>query len=257
MTASGTDVGDPFERIRRGRVAAAARRRDRTRRRRRVALLAVLPILLLAATAGAAAVGDFTTGVPAIDGLLANERGSRPGSDLRPGPGGASEPLRLPNSADGRGAAAVAYLSRDGLVCTARGDFRRRDDAPRGTSGGGCYAPADLARILSRRTAICCGSEHGPTRRIYDGFAAGDVVAMRFLMEDGATVDARLTPPWTPDAPGAEPLRLFVAVDERDIDVGGDGVQMDEIELITGPRYRIEADLSDGRTVEVDTPGSG
>jgi hypothetical protein len=254
MTTSGGTAGDPFERIRRELVAAAARRRDRTRRRRRVALLVALPLLLVGGTAGAAAVGDFSTGVPAIDGLLANEDGTGSlGADVRPGPGGASEPLSLPSGPDARDAAAVAYLSRDGLVCKAQGDFRRWDDAPRGTYGG-CYAPADLARILARRTAICCGSEHGPERRIYDGFAAGEVVSLRFLMEDGATVEAKLTPPWTPDAPGAEPLRLFVAVDERDVDVGGDGVQMDETDLIMGPHYRVEAELRDGRTVDVRTP---
>jgi hypothetical protein len=255
MTTSSGTAGDPFERIRRDLVAAAARRRERSRRRRRLALLAAIPVLLVAGTAGAAAVGDFSTGVPAIDGLLAVEGGEdRPfGGDVRPGPGGASEPLSLPSGAGGRDAAAVAYLSRDGLVCKARGEFRRWDGAARG-SYGGCIAPADLARMLSRRTAILGGSEHGPERRIYDGFAAGDVVALRLLMEDGATVEAKLTPPWTPDAPGAEPLRLFVAVDERDIDVGGDGVQLDEGNLIMGPRYRVEAELSDGRTVDVRAP---
>jgi hypothetical protein len=47
---------------------------------------------------------------------------------------------------------------------------------------------------------------------------------------------------------------LFVVVDERDIDVGDDGVQLDEGKLIMGPRYRIEAELSDGRTVDIRTP---
>ena len=254
MTTTGGTGVDPFERIRRELVDAAARRRDRTRRRRRLALLVAVPVMLVAGTAGAAVVGDFSTGVPAIDGLLAVEgRGGPLGTDVRPGPGGASEPLSLPAGPDGRDAAAVAYLSRDGLVCKARGDFRRWDGSPRG-SYGGCLAPAYLARMLSRRTVYCCGSEHGPHRRIYDGLAAGNVVALRLLMDDGATVEAKLTPPWTPDAPGAEPLRLFVAVDERDIDVGGDGVQLDEGDLIMRFPGRAEAELSDGRTVDVRLP---
>ena len=257
MTTTGGTGVDPFERIRRDLVAAAARRRDRTRRRRRLALLAAVPVLLVVGTAGAAAVGDFSTGVPAIDGLLANEGGSgRPGTDVRPGPGGASEPLRIPAGRDGRDAAVVAYLSRDGLVCTARGDFRRWDGAARG-SYGGCLPPPYLARMLSKRTAYCCASEHGPDRRIYDGLTDSDVVAVRFLMEDGAVVKARLTPPWTPPARGGEPLRLFVVVDERDIDVGGDGVQDDEVHLIHGGRFRIEATLRDGRTVAVRSPFGG
>jgi hypothetical protein len=246
---------DPLELIRHELVAAAARR---NRRRRRLSVLVAVPLLLVAGSATAAAVGDFSTGVRAIDRLLAVERPAHGPTDLRPGPGGASEPLLLPNSPDGKDAAIVAYLSRDGLVCKAQADIRRRDDAPRGTSGGGCYRPGDLARTLSAKTAICCASVNGPDRRIYDGFAAGDVVALRFRFEDGATVDARLTPPWKPAAPAAEPLRLFVAVDERDIDVGGDGVQTDELDLISGRRYRLEAELGDGRTVEVATPwGSG
>jgi hypothetical protein len=255
MTTTGGTGVDPFERIRRDLVAAAARRRDRSRASRRRALVAAIPALLGAGTAGAALVGDFSTGVPAIDGLLAFEGGEdRPfGGDVRPGPGGSTEPLSLPSGAGRRDAAAVAYLSRDGLVCKARGEFRRWDGSPRG-SYGGCYAPADLARKLSRRTAILGGSEHGPARRIYDGFAAGDAVALRVVMEDGAPVEANLTPPWTPDAPGAEPLRLFVAVDERDIDVGGDGVQLDEGNLIMRFPVGAEAELSDGRTVDVPVP---
>jgi hypothetical protein len=247
MTTTGAD---PFERIRRDLMAAAARRRDRTRRRRRLALLVALPVLLLAGTAGAAAVGEFSTGVPAIDGLLAVEGGGgSTGSDVAPGPGAASEPLSRPSGRDGRDAAAVAYLSRDGLVCTARGDFRRWDGAPRG-SYGGCLPPAYVARMLSRRTVYCCAWEEGPERRIYDGLTDGDVVALRFLMEDGAVVKARLSPPWTPPARGGEPLRLFVAVDERDIDVGGDGVQLGESHLLMGLPERFEAELANGRTVD-------
>ena len=29
-----------------------------------------------------------------------------------------------------------------------------------------------------------------------------------------------MTPPWTPEAPGARPLRLVAAIDDEDIDVG-------------------------------------
>jgi hypothetical protein len=247
---------DPLQRIRHELVAAAARANRRRRRKQRILLFAVLPLVLLTASAGAAAVGGFTTGVAPVDRLLETEGQADDGTDPRPGPVSASEPLRLPDAADGTGAAEVAYLSRDGRVCKAQADFRRSDNAPRGTSGGGCYSPRDLARTLSRKKAICCGSSNGPDRRIYDGFAAGEVVALRFYMEDGATFDARLTPEWTPDVPGGEPLRIFVAVDERDIDVGADGVQPDELDLLH-QRYRVEGELRDGRTVQIRTPWSG
>lgn len=237
-----TTAVDPLERIRDQLVGAAARANRRRRRRRLTLGFAVLPLVLVSASAGAAALGGFSTGVPAIDRLLATEGGPAEGTDPRPGAADASEPLALPNAADGTGAAEVAYLSRDGRICKVQGDFRRSDDAPRG-GGGGCYEPADLARMLSARKAICCGSSNGPDRRIYDGYAAGDVVALRFHTDDGASFDATLTEPWRPDAPGAEPLRIFVAVDERDIDVG-----------LLHQRYRVEATLQSGRTVSIRTP---
>jgi hypothetical protein len=245
---------DPLARIRNELVAAAARANRRRIRRRRVLALVVLPAVLIVASAGAAAVGDFPTGVGVIDRLLETEGQGNDGIDRQPGPLNTSEPIRLPNAPDGAGATAIAYLSRDGRVCQAEADVRRRDGAARGTSGGPCFEPDTLARILTKKRATLVGSSHGADFRIYEGFAAGDVVAVRFHMEDGATVDAKLTPPWTPDAHGAEPLRLFVAIDERDIDVGEDGVQIGESELLH-PRYRVEAELRDGTTVPIQAPG--
>jgi hypothetical protein len=244
---------DALDRIRRELVAAAARRNKR-RRRRRLLAVAALPIVTLVAGAGAVAIVQFSTGVPAIDRLLANETPGPGTIDLRPGPGGASEPLPLPNSPDGRDAAAVAYVSRDGHVCIARGDVRRRDNAARGSSGGSCYPPAELARMLSTGTVVCCALAASPERRVYDGFAAGNVAALRFQVEGSPPFEARLTPPWTPDAPGAEPLRLFVAINETDIGVGGDGVQFNEGSRLIDERYRVEARLEDGRTIQVRTP---
>jgi hypothetical protein len=244
---------DPLQRIRAELVAAAARANRRRLRRRRIVVFAALPVLLLTASAAAAVVGGFTTGVPAVDRLLETEGQPNDATDPSGRADSASAVLQLPNTADGSGAGEVAYLSRDGRICKAQADLRQRDGAPRGTSGGGCYAPGDLARSLAAHTAICCASSNGPDRRIYDGFAAGDVVALHFYMEDGATFDAKLTPRWTPDVPGAQPLRIFVAVDERDIDVGADGVQLDDLESFH-QRYRVEADLADGRTVQVRTP---
>jgi DNA-directed RNA polymerase specialized sigma24 family protein len=40
------------------------------------------------------------------------------------------------------------------------------------------------------------------------------------------------------------------------IEVGDDGVQTDEVQPLTGERYRVEATLRGGRTVEVRTPWS-
>jgi hypothetical protein len=246
-----TTQADPLRRVRRELVMAAARANHR-RRRRRILLLVVLPVLLLAASAGGAAVGGLGTGVPAVDRLLSTD-GSHDGTDPSPASGDASEPLALPNAPDGKQAAVVAYVSRDGRICEVEADLRRRDDAPRGSDGGPCFTTAELSRILSVRRALCCASSHAPERRIYHGLVAGDVIALRFRREDGTRFDARLTPAWTPDLPGAEPLRLFVAVDERDIDVGGDGVQPGEAAALM-PRYRVEAKLRDGRSVAIRAP---
>jgi hypothetical protein len=249
-----TSTVDPLTRIRSELVAAAARM-NRRRSRRRVLALVALPVLLLAGTAGAVTVAQFSTGVPAVDELLLDD--GRSPSVLTPGPGGASEPLPLPAGPGGRDAAAVAFVNQAGQVCSAKGEFRRWDGAPRGTDGGGgCRAPEQLARELDAKTAICCGLVASPEHRIYDGLADGDVVSLRFIPAGQDSIEARLTRPWTPDVPGAEPLRLFVAVNERDIDVGGDGVQIDEGHLLTGERYRVEATLRGGRTVEVRTPWS-
>lgn len=247
-----TTPPDPLRRIRREMVQAAARDNRRRARRRQLAALTAVPVLLLALAAGAAAVGGFSTGVPAVDELLAGDGSDDPG-DPRPGPVSASEPLPLPSQSGGTGAAAVAYVSRDGLICKAEGELRRRDGEARGSDGGECYPPAYLARALERKKAICCASSHGADRRVYHGLAAADVTALRFELDDGRTIAARLTPPWKPDAPGAAPLRLFAVVDERDIDVGADGLQSDELGLLQ-PGYRARAELGDGRTVEVATP---
>jgi hypothetical protein len=249
-----TRTADPLTRIRSELVAAAART-NRRRRRRRVLALVALPVVLLAGTAGAVTVAQFSTGVAAVDELLLGD--GRSPSVLTPGPGGASEPLPLPAGPGGRDAAVVAFVNRAGQVCSAKGEFRRWDGAPRGTDGGGgCREPEQLARELDAETAICCGLVASPEHRIYDGLADGDVVSLRFIWAGQDPVDARLTPLWTPDVPGAEPLRLFVAVNERDIEVGDDGVQTDEVQPLTGERYRVEATLRGGRTVEVRTPWS-
>lgn len=247
-----TTQTDPLQRIRHELVTAAGRA-NRQRRKRRIVLLAVLPAILLTASAGAAAIGVFGTGVGSIDRLLATEGGGGDAIDPRSGPHDASAHLRLPNAADGTDAALVAYVSSDGRICKAQADLRRSDNAPRGTSGGPCFTPSGLSQTLSANKALCCASSNGPDRRIYDGFAAGEVIALHFHMEDGASFDAKLTPEWTPEVPGAEPLRLFVAVDERDIDVGADGVQSSE-EALLKQRYSVVAELRDGRILSIRTP---
>lgn len=244
-------VADPLAAIHDQLVGAAARRIARRRRRRRAAVVGVLLLLLVAAGAAAGGLTGSSTGVPVIDKLLDVESGDHGGGpDWRPGPGGASQPLPAPGLAGPKGVA-LAYLSRDGRICSAAAE----DIGARGVRGsfGRCYEPADLARRLSRRGVVCCAFAMGPDRREYSGYADGEVTAVHLLVRNGR-VPARLTPAWTPKAPGAEPQRFFVAADERDFGVDDDGVQPEDMAGVPGLPELIEVRYADGR-VERVKPG--
>ena len=185
---------DPLVRIRDELVAGAARAKRRRVRRRRVSAVVALLGVFVVASAGAA-VGDFDTGLGVVDRLLNTEGGGEQTTDRRQGPGTASEPLRLPDAPDGRSATAIAYLSRDGRICQVEAELRRSDGSPRGTSGAPCYGPQDLAQELHEKTAIVVAGSVGPNGQISEGFAASDVVRLRFYADDGAKFDAELTPP--------------------------------------------------------------
>jgi hypothetical protein len=220
---------DPLGVIRAQLVAAAAERTRRHRRHRRLLSAAAAAIALLAAAAGAAALTDFSTGVGAVDRMLQtmpNSATSPSGDavelpaaverDLRPGPGGASQALRVPWG-NGEGVA-VAYLTRDGEVCSAMADAQPepRDRDPVGVAGG-CMPPDILARIVEKKGGSCCGILGGPSRLILDGYVGANAVSVG-VRTSGAPVEAELTDPWTPDSPGARPLRYFVAVVHMDAD---------------------------------------
>ena len=242
-------AGDPLAAIGLQLVAAAGRRRQRHRRRRRTALVAALVVLVLAAGAGASELAGLGTGVPAIDQLLDIEHGSG-ARDIRPA-GSSSDPLPAPGLTGGPNGVALAYVSRAGTICSAAAE----DIGERGVRGGGgaCYEPADLERTLDRRGVVCCTLSAGPKARTYAGYAAADIVAIRLLVPGRPA--AELTRPWTPKVPGARPQRYFVATDDRDIDVGDDGVQEDELALIPSEPPRLELEYADGRVVKWEPPG--
>jgi hypothetical protein len=231
-------------------VGAARRQVARRHRRRRILLVAAALLALLAAAVGATALSNFSTGVPTIDKLLDTEVGDGSfGSYLgEPGSGGATEPLTVPTS-DGT-AQAVAYLTRDGRICHVQAEAHPRIEGAVRGGGGGCYRPADLASELDRNGVAWSSAALGAERRVFSGYANADIEGIRVLGEArGANVE--LTKPWRPRAPSAEALRFFVIVDERDIDVGDDGLQPDELPLIEADFPPIAVTYSDGRSVKI------
>jgi hypothetical protein len=58
----------------------------------------------------------------------------------------------------------------------------------------------------------------------------------------------KISPPWRPPATGARPLRLLVVIDEADIDVGGDGVQMDEADKLMQPTPELDPVFGTSKT---------
>jgi hypothetical protein len=191
-------------------------------------IAAAIVVVLLAATAGAAELTGFTTGVPAVDELLDREAPSPtpagpPRIDLRPGPGPASESLPVPEG--DHTVATVAYLSRDRNICTASADRHRG-----GVRGGygGCSGEVEyVSRRVERRGGMWAGSALGLERRTNEFLVDGDVDSIRPL--DEGDWEVLMTPPWTPQAEGARPLRLVVVIDEADLGNPADGMQMGEL----------------------------
>jgi hypothetical protein len=246
-------------------VEAAGRvRRSRRRPALGVALaaavaLAALVVLLLVTDGGEEPApippaqprpAPYSTGVPEVDILLEREaRHPGPGElDRRPGPGGAAEPLDMPGV--DRPATAVVYASRSGQICHASAQPHPRIAGDVRGSFSGCWDRADLAARLERRLLIQDGSTSGPERSVFDGYAAAEVESIRVLDERG-DFRVQLSAPWTPALAGAEPLRHFVIVNETDVDVGGDGVQIDEAPLIMRPFPEVELTLADGAKVTI------
>jgi hypothetical protein len=238
--------GDPLAALREELMQANVRGVDRGGRARRALIVAAVAGALLAATAATAALTDFTTGVAEVDELIGNSAprtlpsGERFG-DRRPGAGPASEALLVPM---GDGVyKTVAYLSRDGSICIAYAERHR--NGVRG-GGGGCPPVEWVNRSVERRGAVWQGSSLGLDKRTNQYLVDGDVKTIHALGEGDWKV--LVTPPWTPEAPGARPLRLAVVIDDADLPGGEDGVQMGEIPPEAYNEPTLELTYSDGHT---------
>jgi len=230
-------------------MRAAGTRSARRRRGRRAAIAVAIVIGLVAATAGAAELTGFTTGVPAVDELLDREApspapGGTPRLDIRPGPGPASEPLSVPEG--DHMVATVAYLTRDGNICTASADRHR--GGVRGGYGGCSGAVEDVNRRVARRGGMWAGSALGFDSRTNTFLVDGDVESVRVLGAGDWTV--KMTPPWTAQAQGARPLRLLVVIDAADI--GGD--RSGDLPPEAYDQPSLELTYGDGHTRLLDGP---
>jgi hypothetical protein len=235
MSATRHVETDALAGLREELMQAAGRRASRRRPARRAAIAVAIVVGLLAATAATAALTNLTTGVSVVDELVGIEKLPT----HRPGPGDASEPLAV-TMGDGT-YQVVAYLARDGGVCIVSAERHRG-----GVRGGfgGCPPLEDVNRRVERRGAVWFGSSHGPEQRTYQLIVAGEVESVRPLGEGDWKVP--MTPPWTPEAPGARALRLVVVIDDADIDVGGDGVQEGELHRLQTGFPKLELTYADG-----------
>lgn len=245
MSATRHVETDALAGLREELMRAARRRAARRRPARRAVIAAAVVVGLLAATAGAAELTGFTTGVPAVDELLDREAPSptptgTPRIDLRPGPGPASESLPVPEG--DHTVATVAYLTRDGNICTASADRHR--GGVRG-SYGGCSGEVEyVSRRVGRRGGMWAGSALGLERRTNEFLVDGDVESIRPLGEGDWQV--LMTAPWAPEAEGARPLRLVVVIDEADLGNPADGMQMGELPPEAYSQPTLELTYADG-----------
>ena len=227
--------GDPLEALRSELVAAGRRRVARRRRGRRTAVLAAALVGLLALAAGAAALMNFSTGVPAVDTLLEIESPDSPASPgATSGRDRAGPPSRL------RCPRATAQRTRSPIwPVMARSATPPRTRSARGSTGG-CWRVADLARALDRRKIVWNGLTAGADNRVFDGYADGDVTAIRVVGRRRCGHGQAERPVDAHGRPGPTPLRHFVVIDEEDI-------QMDERDLVV-EFPPLVVTLSDGTT---------
>jgi hypothetical protein len=237
MTAATRHVEtDALAALREELVSAAGRRASGRRTRRRALIAAAVIAGLLAATAGAAELAGFSTGVPVVDELVGIER---PGAHL-PGSGDASEPLSVPI---GDGVyQTLAYLARDGGVCIVSAERHRG-----GVRGGfgGCPPLEDVNRAVERRGGVWQGGAVGLDQRTNQFLVDGDVERVHPLGDGDWKI--LMTPPWTPHARTARPLRLVVVIDDADM-TDRDGLHQGEPPPDAYDQPRLELTYRDGRT---------
>jgi hypothetical protein len=201
------------------RYAAQRRRHGRVRRARRVALVVAAALVGLGVT-NAATRG--TTELDLIDALLGiGEHDKQLGTDARLPVGGQRAPLnmepRLESSTEpavlpwSRGVVAevIGYVSVTDQVC--HRFARRHKYGPLSSPDHqGCISTRHLWDELSNRPALLSGTMVHKSAVVI-GYATGEVEGIEVLGPFGPS-PAEMTTAWTPELPGARPIRVFAAL---------------------------------------------
>lgn len=223
-------------------VAAARRRAVARQRRRRIATVTAVAASTLVMAAGAGALIAGSTGIESIDRHLGFvESSTRGGGGLparavpriTPKQGTATMPLY-----GTAGVVAVAYVGKDGDVCTATSK-PHGEGAGEAREGWGCMTPDALSRSLAGGAAFI-SSVATLDDVVLVGFTRPNVESLS-IRGAGGDFEVKLGDPWTPQTDGAVSTRAFVAVGKS----GG-------ADAVGDPRgYSIEARMEGGRTVTV------
>jgi hypothetical protein len=253
---------DPLGAIRMELVGAARRRKMARRRRKRVSTTAAVGFATLAMAAGATAVMDVSTGVPAIDKTLQiRQNNAGPSQDMADDPRldpltGNLQVADIDNAVSpaleapwGSGSVVgVKYVSTGGIICLALAETDGEGVSEARGQVGDCATPTEVSQRLADDTSFVSGIAVGETL-VINGFAREDVEELRARGPSGP-LSVRMSDVWSPDVAGAQPMRVFLAYGA--VDTNGDGRRdvRDSGRLLDPAVYTLEARLEDGRTLE-------
>jgi len=203
---------------------AATVRAARHRRRRRLGTALCVGVSLLGLGGTAAAVGDFSTGLPVIDRILTSPASRTGDTPSLPGP---HANLQMAGP-DGSSWSMTAYLSRDGAACAVAAPQGQGEGQP--LAGAACASAAPLFISLDRvGVRAIVGQSTGAYVPVF-GTARGDASGVVIGDNRGRRWRASLTEVWgqvvrpkglerdlkdptlAPALPSKIPLRAFLAI---------------------------------------------
>jgi hypothetical protein len=227
-------------------------RERRAARRRRVGAAVAVGALVLTSGAGASALISGTTGISALDDLLAlhaQHQAFSPGGPVRadrrpPHLQRLATSVLMTTTGHGLARNVGAAVYRDGVgdVC-----FVLAAPGARGSSGvsgdGGCDSPANIRRRLSTEPAYVLGTTVNRTV-VLTGFVAANVVRLSVTGPSGPLA-VRLAE--APAIGARQPFRAFIAAISPAPLSGGSYPLSVETRYMDRRNYEVRARLKDGR----------